>query len=252
MNINKRILIGLGTVVLMVFGVMLYPRFAEYRLRTQLEKENEAALKEISKTDIIHAAAVADTMPVSFPEKAYLEVPFYCQAPHMNSDSWKIHKESCEEAAVLQAVFYNKGIKNVSVDSVDWLIKDMLRWQDQHFGGHKDIHADSVKMMMMGYFGYKDEEVKILRKAKIEDIKRYVAMGYPVIAPTFGRTLKNPFYTPPGPRYHMLTVIGYTPDRVITNDVGTRRGKDFTYPYDIFQKSMDEEGGDCLVIMSKK
>ncbi|HNF86438.1 MAG TPA: hypothetical protein PLC94_07465, partial [bacterium] len=72
MNINKRILIGLGTVVLMVFGVMLYPRFAEYRLRTQLEKENEAALKEISKTDIIHAAAVADTMPVSFPEKAYL------------------------------------------------------------------------------------------------------------------------------------------------------------------------------------
>jgi hypothetical protein len=104
-------------------------------------------------------------------------------------------------------------------------------------------------MLLVGYFGYRPEEIRILRKATILDIKQHVAQGYPVIAPTYGRALKNPYYTPPGPEYHMVTVIGYTRDRIITNDVGTKRGKDYTYDLETFRKAMEMEGGDCLVII---
>ena len=129
---------------------------------------------------------------------------------------------------------------------------DMIAWQEMHFGVHKDIHADSVKMLMTGFFGLGTGEVVIKRDATLEDIRRFVAGGYPVIAPTYGRTLNNPYYTPPGPEYHMVTIIGYTPDRIITNDVGTRRGKDFSYENDRFMKSMNQEGADILVIKLKK
>ena len=105
---------------------------------------------------------------------------------------------------------------------------------------------------MMSFFGYSSDDILIIRKAGIYDIKAQVASGFPVIAPTYGRWLNNPFYKQPGPEYHMVTVIGYTEDRIITNDVGTKRGKDFSYPSDVFKKSMDKEGADVLVIRPKR
>lgn len=236
------VLVGMG-------GYFLYPRYSDYRLRQKIELENESAIKDV-KTSLVQPDLKIDSnfKPL---EKAYLEVPFYCQAPHQNAASWKIHHASCEEAAVLQAIHYHRKTRFGSMDSVDRVLQDMIAWQEKNWGVHKDIHADSVKILMMQFFGYKDEEIKILRKAKIADLKKWISQGYPIIAPTYGRTLNNPFFTAPGPAYHMVTVIGYTPDRIITNDVGTKRGKDFSYPNDIFQKSMDEEGADCLVIVTK-
>jgi hypothetical protein len=169
-----------------------------------------------------------------------------------NDESWKIHHASCEEAALLQAVYYDKNITEVDLNKVDQTLRDMVAWQEKHFGVHKDIHADSVKMLMMNYFGYSSDEIVIIRKAGLYEIKEQVAAGFPVIAPTYGRLLKNPFYKQPGPEYHMVTVIGYTEDRIITNDVGTKRGKDYSYTFDIFKTSMDKEGGDVLVIHSKQ
>ncbi len=244
----KKLLIP-GVLILAIGFYFLYPKYRDYRERTRLTEENEAALKEAKNASMKNNSNTDSNFVL--PEKAYLEVPFYCQAPHQNAPSWKIHHASCEEAAVLQAADFQRKIAHRSVDTLDRIFQDMISWQEKNWGVHKDIHADSVKMLMMAYLGYKDEEIKILRKAKINDLKNWVARGYPIIAPTYGRTLNNPFFTPPGPTYHMVTVIGYTADRIITNDVGTKRGKDYSYPNDIFQRSMDEEGADCLVILAK-
>ncbi len=244
---KKAILIGV--LILGIGGFVFYPKFSDYRFRQKIESENESALNDV-KTSTIQTETKIDSKLKPL-EKAYLEVPFYCQAPHQNAASWKIHHASCEEAAVLQAVHFHKNMKMSNMDSVDRVLQDMVAWQEKNWGIHKDIHADSVKMLMVKYFGYAEDQIKILRKATVADIKNWVSRGYPVIAPTYGRTLNNPFYTAPGPMYHMVTVIGYTTDRIITNDVGTKRGKDFSYPNDIFQKSMDEEGADCLVIVVK-
>jgi hypothetical protein len=250
------IIFALSAAILILSGFLFYPKIELYLSRQQREKENERTLLQITSKDVIAKTMLASIESASvktlLPEKVYLEVPFFCQAPLQNDDSWKIHHASCEEAASLQAVYYDKNIKEVNVHRVDSTLRAMIAWQEKHFGIHKDIHADSVKMLLMGYFGYASDEIKIVRKAKIADLKEAVAQGYPVIAPTYGRALHNPFYKQPGPEYHMVTIIGYTKERIITNDVGTKRGKDFSYDLDVFQQAMDKEGGDCLIINSKK
>lgn len=246
-------LIALGCVALTLAGFLLYPKIESYFYRLQLDQANAETMKEIASVAVtnqsISKSIEESAVKPLIPDKAYLIVPSFCQSPFPTEESWHIHHASCEEAAVLQAVYYFNGVTTVDLTRVDSTLKDMIAWQEKHFGLHKDIHADSVKMMMRGYFGYKDDEIKIIRDATILDIKQAVAQGYPVVAPTYGRMLNNPYYKPPGPEYHMVTVIGYTHDRIITNDVGTKRGKDFSYPVDVFKNAMDREGGDIVILM---
>lgn len=253
--IKRLVFIGCTLSAVVTVGIVMYPRVQQFFYRQQMEKENLETLQKITSKDVVTKAALesiqTSVLKPVIPQKAYLEVPFFCQAPFMNDASWSIHHASCEEAALLQAVYYDKGIKDVDLGKVDKTLQDMVSWQEKHFGVHKDIHADSIKILMMSFFGYQTEEIEIIRQASIYAIKEQVASGFPVIAPTYGRMLKNPFYKQPGPEYHMVTVIGYTEDRIITNDVGTKRGKDFSYPVDIFKQSMDREGADVLVIRSK-
>jgi hypothetical protein len=78
-----------------------------------------------------------------------------------------------------------------------------------------------------------------------DDVKLALAQGYPVIAPAAGRMLGNPNFTAPGPIYHMLVIKGYTANRIITNDPGTRKGADYQYSYDaIMNASHDWNDGD--------
>lgn len=232
-----------------------YGRIAGYLDRLQVDRENQMALSEALTVDSlsnqISRSIDQSVLEPILPETAYLKVPFFCQSPFPTEASWDVHHASCEEAAALQAVFYHRGITDVDLQEVDRLLREMVSWQVRHFGVHKDIHADTLKMHLMGFFDFADEEIVVLRKASILDIKKWVAKGHPVIAPTYGRMLGNPYYQRPGPEYHMVTVVGYTRERLITNDVGTKRGKDFSYPLDVFKKSMDREGADCLVIVPK-
>ena len=46
----------------------------------------------------------------------------------------------------------------------------------------------------------------------------------------------------------MLIVIGYTEDKIITNDNGTRKGKDFSYDNDKFKQALDDAGGDIVIL----
>lgn len=243
--------------VLITAGWLVYGRVADFVIRKEIDRENEETLRDaISKKDssVAHVAISTGQASINqtLPETAYLNVPFFCQSPFPTEASWHFHHASCEEAAALQAVYYQKGMDSVDLNEVDKTLRNMVAWQEKHFRVHKDIHADSLKLHLMGFFDYEENEIVILRDATIEDIKKWVADGYPVIAPTYGRLLRNPYYQRPGPEYHMVTVIGYTRDRIITNDVGTKRGKDFSYEVDVFRKSMEREGGDCIVIAKKR
>lgn len=200
--------------------------------------------------------AMKDSLSKIPPEKALLDVPFFCQAPFMNMDSWNIHRESCEEAAALQVVYYLRGVKKVDLSATDKILRDMIDWQMKQFKGHHDIRCDSTKTMIMSFFGYTDDEVRIIRKATIQDIKDQILAGNPVIAMANGYVLNNPHYVENlrargMSGYHMLTVKGFDSEKIITNDVGTMRGNGYTYTYDIFQKAMDFHGGDIIVILPK-
>lgn len=238
-----------------------YPKVMAYVERIQLDQENAEVMDKILteqvlektveniKEEIENPVPLELEEPVIILENAYLEVPFVCQAPLQTEANWVYHEESCEEAALLQVKYYLDGVKEVDVNKANEEILDMIAWQEKNFGSHHDIYANEMKDFIMGYYGIPDEDIEIIYDASIIDIKKAVSQGYPVIVPITGDLLRNPYYPYPG--YHMLTVIGYTPDKVITNDVGTRRGANFSYDYDRFVKAMEDAGGDIVIIHQK-
>lgn len=240
-------------------GFIGYPKLISYWERIQIEQENQDVMAQIIEENILDRTVenfqrlpeeIAEIMEeeeeVTILENAYLEVPFVCQAPLQTEANWVYHEESCEEAAMLQAHYYIQGITDPDPQESNKIILDMIEWQKKNFGEHKDIYANDIKNFLVGYYNYPLEDIEIIYDTTITDIKKAVSAGYPVIVPIMGDVLKNPYYPYPG--YHMLTVIGYTPDKIITNDVGTRRGKDFSYSYDIFMSAVDAAGGDIVII----
>lgn len=179
------------------------------------------------------------------PETAYLESQFICQAPLETEANWIFHEESCEEAALLQAYLY-EGNQIMTKDQANEEILDMIKWQKENFGGHNDIYADELKILANKYYGIPLDNIVITYDATLEDIKKEISNGHVVIAPVTSKFLKNPYYVYPG--YHMLEVIGYTQNTIITNDNGTRRGADFSYPTEDFMKALNDSGADIITL----
>jgi hypothetical protein len=240
-----------------------YPKFTGYMHRMELEKQNKEILEQIKNGNVAEKTAEniekdipedskteenTDTIEkeVVILENAYLEVPFVCQAPFQTEANWVYHEESCEEAALLQVHYYYEGVTQVDKQTAHNIIMDMISWQEKKFKAHIDLYAKDMKTFITEYYDYPEDRVQIIEDAEILDIKKAISQGYPVIVPIMGDLLKNPYYPYPG--YHMLTVIGYSDTHIITNDVGTRRGKDFTYLYERFKKAMDGAGGDIIII----
>jgi hypothetical protein len=202
-------------------------------------------------TSINQANTATDQPNVSKTEpatSAYLEVPFITQAPLETTKNWELHENSCEEAAVLQAYLYESG-QTMTKEEANTEILKMIDWEIKNLGGHNDLYADGVRGFINGYYGIPLDKIEVVYDANIDDIKKFINQKHPVIVPIMGDILKNPFYPYPG--YHMLVVTGYTKDRIITNDNGTKHGKDFTYDNETFLKAMQAAGGDIVMIKTK-
>ncbi|MDD4289697.1 MAG: C39 family peptidase [Patescibacteria group bacterium] len=157
-----------------------------------------------------------------------LKIPFTIQSPDQKWD--EKYKEGCEEASALMVYSYLKN-KSITADSAMSDIGKMIDLQITEYGGQYNLSASTTAQLANQFFGIKYELVEI---KSAQDIKRILSDGNPLILPTLGRKLQNPNFKIPGPIYHMLVVKGYTNDGIIiTNDPGTRKGKDYTYNPDI-------------------
>ena len=229
-------------------GVIGYPKVVSLIERISIERANEDVMAQILVEQVLEQTienikkipeelAEAEE-PVVVLENAYLKVPFVCQAPFQTEANWVFHEESCEEAALIQVHYYLEGTTNPSAQESHDTILDMIAWQEVNFGEHKDLYANDMKIFIRDYYGYPDEDIKIIYDAEIIDIKKAVSQGYPIIVPIMGDILRNPYYPYPG--YHMLTIIGYTPESIITNDVGTKRGADYKYDYNTLYNAVSD------------
>lgn len=158
------------------------------------------------------------------PEEINLEIPFASQAPTGNWDM--PYQEACEEAATIMVHRY---FENESLDPkiMDSELLRLIDWENETFGYYKDTTAEEMVRILREYFGHKNVEIKT--EFTIDDIMKAVAKGHPVILPTAGRLLPNPNFRQPGPVYHTVVIKGYLKGKIITNDPGTRNGKDFLY-----------------------
>lgn len=168
---------------------------------------------------------VADT-----PEKATikLDVPFSTQAPF---GEWSDERQQngCEEVAAIMAMYWINDAKLISF-AARKEIMNISDWEEANYGYYQDTSAkDTVSRIFNTYYKYFSAEV--VNSIKIQDIIDQLEKGNLVIVPANGQKLNNPYFTAPGPEYHMIVVTGYDygSHEFIVNDSGTKHGKDYRY-----------------------
>lgn len=238
----KYIIAGVLTLIVIGSGVGFYITRPQQQ-KIDIQKEFGQVAGE--KTKVYSLPEVKDQsgsqtikQSNSIPEKAYINVPFSPQAPYANWN--QPYQDACEEAAIIMVHYYLQG-KNLSRDQMNSEILSMVAWQEKNWGGHHDLEAVQIVNLAQKYYGYKN--IKLKYGFTIDDIKKEIAAGHPVIIPTAGRLLGNPNFRGAGPLYHALVIKGYTKDWIITNDPGTRNGLDYVYSYSTILKAAHEWNG---------
>ncbi len=176
----------------------------------------------------IPSVQTAQADAISAEKKILQEVPFVVQAPFGN---WKDpdFQNGCEEASIVMAMSWVKKEKNISPTEAQKRILAIIAFENKTFGYSTDTNISDIEKIFQQYFKY--SKIKASENVVLEDVKKEIQKGNVVIVPAFGRALKNPNFTQPGPIVHMLLIIGYDPTtkEFITNDPGTRKGANYRY-----------------------
>lgn len=180
------------------------------------------------------------TKPGEFPKELNLSVPFVLQAPHQK---WVLpYEEACEEASLIMAI--NAGKKAPTAEQADTMIQEIVAREMEMFGDYFHTSATQTAALAKDFFKVKSTRIFDIRNA--DDIKRELAAGHPVLIPADGKLLKNPNFKNGGPVYHMLLIKGYLADgRWITNDPGTRLGKDYIYTNEVLMNAIHDWTGEA-------
>jgi len=169
------------------------------------------------------------------PDVINLEVPFFPQAP--DADWGMPWQEACEEASITLAYhFYSE--EPLTKERFKSDILGLVDWQNEHFGAYEHSTVEQTAQMLEGYFGFTD--YRIIQGVSLEVLKKELAAGHIIVAPFAGRMLNNPYYSGDGPYFHMMIIKGYDEKNFITNDVGTRRGANFIYPYTLLMDALHD------------
>lgn len=171
-----------------------------------------------------------------------IDMPFLPQAPFQEWDA--LHEDACEEASLVMVKYFLDGKSSISKEQGEIEIQNMVGFEDKN-GYGLSITMDQLNVIAEKFYGLKNGKVK--KNITIEDIKKEVANGRPVIIGAAGKILPNPNFRNGGPNYHMLVVKGYDDKGFITNDPGTRKGEDFRYSFDdLYEAVHDWDEDDIL------
>jgi len=203
---------------------------------------DQAEAPASNSNENINPTPPAEPKPAqNVPDSINNYVPYTSQAPFANWD--KLHDEACEEASLAMAHYY--------LDKRDVVLSKEAEKDIQFIasktkgGGIPDLTVEEVNQAAKDLYGYSNW--KIVDKPTLQQIEIELAKGNLIIIPLAGREIGNPYYRSPGPLYHMLVISGYDNKKgiFITQDPGTKRGKNFEYKFNTLLKANhDAMGGD--------
>lgn len=188
------------------------------------EKEPSPVAEEESSTpSVINPATEIRTVLT-------VGVPFVAQAP-FGDWSNPMYQDACEEASLTLVAYYLSG-KTLTPAVAEKELLALADYGEKEFGHYVDTSAEDTAKMFKGYYDISSE---VIYDMTVDDIKRALASETLVIVPANGRKLGNPNFTPPGPINHMLVITGYDLEtrEFVTNDPGTRVGRNYRYDEDI-------------------
>ena len=204
------------------------------------EVVKETAQGTVERVGEVVADVKNDDLVEGLPETFDRPMDFARQAPYRE---WEVnfYQNGCEEASLVMAQKFFAG-KSLDESIMKVELDKVAPWELERFGENLSVNTDKVKIMAEEYFDLKAE---ISKEVTIEKIKKELVAGSLIILPLTGKDLNNSNYTDEGPLYHMLVVKGYDRDQFITNDPGTRKGKDYKYKYDVLINAIhDWKDGD--------
>jgi len=185
---------------------------------------NEVSEKSEQPTNVNINTNSAETTPAVLPNKFDIQVPFASQAP---LGDWSMpYQEACEEASMIMAARYFKN-EDLNNNIMAEEILKLVKWEEDN-GYPIDLTAAQVVEVLEKYFGLKAMLDKMVSET---EIKKQLVAGNLIIVPLAGRDIGNPYFSQPGPLYHMLVIRGYNQTEFITNDPGTKRGEAYRYLY---------------------
>ena len=156
---------------------------------------------------------------------------------------------------MLMASRYFIGESITSPRDADTGMAQIVDWENKNIGVSDSISAEQTARVAKEFLNL---NARIIANPTAKDIEEVISKNSLVLVPAAGQQLGNPFYTAPGPLYHMLVLKGYTNSQFITNDPGTIHGEN--YPYD-FEKILSANhdwnsgnvttGARVMVVVSK-
>ncbi len=168
-----------------------------------------------------------------------ISIPFVVQAPHGN---WaQPYQDACEEAAITMLDAYYEGARyeHMYAWKADKEILDLVALEREVLGYDRDTDLTTIALLIESYFSF---DAFISEDPSLQSIKQQIDQGRPVVVPAWGRDLVNPYFTPPGPTYHTIVVSGYDDEaqEFITQEPGTKRGRNFRYGYEDLMAAMSD------------
>ncbi len=217
---------------------------AEKIIDKNIRKENHIAKQEkIDKKEREWRQAenkekkeTENEIPKSFLIK---NVPFVVQAPLAVWDEY--HEEACEEASLIMLKYYLDEKTKINKQEAENEIQKIIKFQNNNYGDYRDSNMEELVKLAYEFYGIK--KLQVVYDFDKDEIKKQLAKGKPIIVPTAGRLLSNPYFTPPGPLYHNLILIGYRDNIVVANDPGTKRGESYEYKLDVLYNAIHDFPG---------
>ncbi len=233
-----------GMVLLIILAVLFYYRIS---LKQTLEMESRKIFLPAEVSSSTVRKAVAENKEIA---KINIFVPFVSQAPLGIWDA--VHEETCEESSVLMIEAFIQVVKDYPRQEMEDNLQKMIAWEKDTFGYFEDTTVEETARIMTEYLGIKN--VKVYYNISINDIKKELLQGRPVIVPTAGKILPNPYFKNGGPVYHMLVVKGFTNNnKFITNDPGTNTlGENLTYNFNDLYNAIHDWVKDGDILTGKK
>ena len=221
-------------ILLFVIGFFFWVSYSEYQV-------GESTTPEVSYEERVEERQVEEKLAIEektspgqeenvpavkeAAERNPLEISFVVQAPDATWSDERF-QNACEEASLLMVGSF---LQNKKITAPRQEMLAIMAFEDKKFGHSYDTSAVDTNTILQEYYGITTSRVEDLQS--VEEMKALVDRKGVLVVPTDGRTLKNPYFTAPGPETHMLVVLDYDAKtkEFIVHDPGTKRGALYRY-----------------------